>query len=416
MFTRYLNVSELWKAGCLLGLLFWTPSLSAEEAVWRASKPRAESFSPPPVRLGIPLLPPEPIIRAQGGEMSPLVPTPPPPPPPPGGVSPFPGGIPPGEDAYNCGAVNTKEGHVGGFFHRLWDGTKRCVGDVTGSIGGASTRTLFLSDHDFDVFVSPVTNPFYFEDPRSLTELRPTFMWQRTPKKNSVFAGGDNFFLNLRGSLALTDRISIVAHRLGAVWTEVQNPQLDFANHFGYSEVHIGPKFTIIRNNTSKTLAAVGLVFELPIGAKDVQQDTGNLGLRPYFSFAQNFLPSTYGSFNFMNTTGYSFGTDAARSDFVFSSFHLDFEIAKRLYPFVEANFLRYTSNGNVRNLNFDGGNVFNFGSMGVASQNELTVALGTRFKFSESIQVGFAGEAGVIGGDRMLDRFRVTFDIIFRY
>ena len=37
--------------------------------------------------------------------------------------------------------------------------------------------TWFKSDHVFDGFISPVTNPFLFEDPRSLTEVRPIFMY-----------------------------------------------------------------------------------------------------------------------------------------------------------------------------------------------------------------------------------------------
>ena len=52
--------------------------------------------------------------------------------------------------------------------------------------------------------------------------------------------------------------------------------------------------------------------------------------LDPYFSIAQNFGRTEYGSFNFMNTTGYTFRTDNTRSESFFSSFHLDYEIAKR--------------------------------------------------------------------------------------
>ena len=34
-------------------------------------------------------------------------------------------------------------------------------------------RNMFQSDPEFTYFASPVTNPFFFEDPRSLTEVRP---------------------------------------------------------------------------------------------------------------------------------------------------------------------------------------------------------------------------------------------------
>ena len=41
---------------------------------------------------------------------------------------------------------------------------------------------LFLpSDHCFDRFISPISNPFFFEDPRSLTEVRGIFIDNSLP-------------------------------------------------------------------------------------------------------------------------------------------------------------------------------------------------------------------------------------------
>ena len=69
-------------------------------------------------------------------------------------------------EQYNCGVVTKSPGTDDSF----WD---KCKGVVTGVPSLVGGRTLFQSDHAFDGFISPVTNPFYFEDPRSLTELRP---------------------------------------------------------------------------------------------------------------------------------------------------------------------------------------------------------------------------------------------------
>ena len=49
---------------------------------------------------------------------------------------------------------------------------------------------MFMSDHEFDDFISPVSNPIWFEDPRSLTELRMLFINQMIPE-SSVLGGGD---------------------------------------------------------------------------------------------------------------------------------------------------------------------------------------------------------------------------------
>jgi hypothetical protein len=278
---------------------------------------------------------------------------------------------------------------------------------------------MFQSDHAFDVFSSPVTNPFYFVDPRSLTEIKPLFIWQKTPSSNAIFAGSNNFYIGANGGVALTERISLTLNKLGWVFIDPNNPvPPDFANNNGFGEVHLGPKFTIVRNDTSNTLVALGLIFEIPTGSSGVQQDTGSLSLDPYISFAQNFLRSSYGSFNFMNTTGYSFGMDSQRTDFLYSSFHLDFDVGnlKKIYPLIEFNYIYYTSNGGARPLNFEGGNMFNYGSTMVSSTSLLTMAAGFRYNFTPNIQTGLAGEFNLIGGSRNLDAFRLTFDVIFRY
>ena len=40
---------------------------------------------------------------------------------------------------------------------------------------------MLPSDHCFDSFISPISNPFFFEDPRSLTEVRGIFLENSLP-------------------------------------------------------------------------------------------------------------------------------------------------------------------------------------------------------------------------------------------
>ena len=79
---------------------------------------------------------------------------------------------------------------------------------------------LLPSDHCFDRFISPISNPFFFEDPRSLTEARGIFIENSLP--NSI-GGGDLQVWSgqLRGRL--TDRVSIIAPRLG--YLQVNQPR-----------------------------------------------------------------------------------------------------------------------------------------------------------------------------------------------
>src|SRR5207244_3388453 len=157
-----------------------------------------------------------------------------------------------------------------------------------------------------------------------------------------------------------------------------------------------------------------GLTSANPAGPAKFFQDTGSLSRVPYVSFAQNFWRTTFGSFNFLNTTGYVARVDSTRTDNLFSSFHLDYDVGnlKKIYPLIELNFAHYTFNGSERSFGFEGRDMFNFGSDGVAGKNELTMAVGARYKISEAIQLGLTGEFSLLSGGRHMDAFRLTFDM----
>lgn len=427
----------LWTGGVHGQDLAWRPARSAADAGVTLGRPQPLAANPGFQRVSftIPaatLSAPQPIVRGQSPDL-PAVNVPPPPPPGGGFGNPavFPGGpagpagpsapgrgLGAGEEAYNCGLINN-DADLGGFWTRTGDKMKRCWSDITGAIdSGIGGRNRFQSDHEFDNFISPVSNPVFFEDPRSLTELRPIFIWQRTRDTNPVFAGGDNYFAMLQGRLALTERVSIVMNKLGWTWVDPKGGIPGYESANGFSELHIGPKFTFLRSEVSGTVGALGLNFEIPTGSSKVAADTGTLSLSPYFALAQKFWRTSYGEMNFMSTTGYSLSIDSKRTDFLYSSFHLDYNVlnANTFYPLIELNWTRYVMNGSARSGNFEGTNLFNFGTDAVAGHNDLTLALGFRYKFSEAIQFGIAGEFGLLGGSRHMEGFRVGADMIFRY
>src|SRR5262249_6424920 len=130
------------------------------------------------------------VVRAQSPEFSGPSLAPPP------GVAVVPGSP---EERYNCGVVAVPPSGKPGWFGKCkdWFGG---LGSGIGSIGAGGfqglnltegNRALFQSDHAFDQFASPVSDPFFFEDPRALTEVRPIFIHQETPGSNYVFRGGD---------------------------------------------------------------------------------------------------------------------------------------------------------------------------------------------------------------------------------
>lgn len=408
----------------LAGLLWITPARAAD-VIWRPA-----TAGRPAAALGRPVAAPaprRPIFRAQAGDVPPVPPIPAPygpsvspvppgaglPPCPPGGVAPPPP-IPPAE-LYNQGVVPDTPAGAGG--PSFWDKTKQMFDLQSGPLTSCG-RKPFQSDHAFDNFISPVSNPFLFEDPRSLTELRPIYMYQSIPSKNDLFHGGDAMFFGTQARVALTDRWSIVMSKIGGVSLNPSEPFTPgYEGGSGFAELNIGPKWTFIRNERSGTVGALGVNFQVPLGDSKVFQDIGTLSVVPYMSFAQAFGRSSYGSFNAMSTFGFTIATDSARSDTLFTSLHLDYDIANlhKFYPLLELNWTYFTSNGGANNISFEGRDLFNFGSMNVSGNNNLTLAAGLRYKFKECAQFGTALEFPIAGRHDMMD-FRFTIDFILRY
>lgn len=300
---------------------------------------------------------------------------------------------------------------------RFTDSINDCASDCCNWMKGCFNGDKvcrFQSDHSMDSFISPVTNPFLFEDPRSLTEIRPIFIYQQIPSNNPVFNGGNAYFYGVQARLALTESWSITMNKLGGVTIDSDNPTIGDAS--GIAEFDIGPKYTFLRKCDTGTFAAAGAIFQIPIGPSKVYQDTGNLSLVPYVSLAQSFGRSSYGTFNFMDTLGYAFGFDG-RSDYLYNSAHLDYDIANlhKFYALLELNWFYYSTSGEARAINQEGRDYANMGGTGVSGNNYLTIAPGFRYKFSEQVQFGLATEFALTN-PRDLQDFRLLVDMIFRY
>jgi hypothetical protein len=364
-------------------------------------------------------------------DVSPLLPPPPDPPPPtiytanqaPESVSPPPSGPmsaipPPGDVPVNNGVVIDKP-----LQHSFWD---KCKDFFTkgGEGASASGRCPFQSDHCFDYLASPVTNPFLFEDPRALTELRPVFIYQGAPSGNPIFRGGNSEYYGLQARLAFTERLSLVINQFGFVSLNPNDPGADpsgkFSKSTGFGQITLGPKYTFWRCDDWHSIAAGGLMFQIPAGSSRVFQDTGTLSLVPYLTAAKNFgLGSGWGSINVMGTTGYSASVDRQRSSYFYMSAHVDYNIANTnmFFPFLEMNWYHYTQGGKANDpgFGFEGTDLVNFGSHSLGGRDFLTIAPGLRFKLNEHIQAGAAIEFPLLKQKEITD-YRLTFDLIFRY
>jgi hypothetical protein len=332
---------------------------------------------------------------------------PPPPPVPVPGLTP----LNPAEEAFNCGqAITARSGGS------IFDQGKEAIGGMFS--GGGGGRNFLQSDHCFDIFASPITNPFYFEDPRALTQIKPLVLYQQVPSRNPAFGGGDIWWYGVTGSVAVTDYFSVVINKLGFITLHPHTQVNGINNTTGFSEFSLGPQFTFYRCESTKTVLAAGLLFDLAVGSGSVLQDTGDLSLVPYFSAAQSLFRTDYGSFNYMTTIGYSISTNHDRNDFFYWSNHLDFDVLNlnKIFPMVELNWFHTTSNGRSNKFfGFNGVDLINFGAGGAAGLNDLSIALGARYKFTEWLQTGVAVDIPLVHNKDILG-YRVTFDVIFRY
>jgi hypothetical protein len=350
------------------------------------------------------------IVRGQAPQQSTSLYGPPPVAPPTGDVPAPPFGAP--EGGYIPGAPydHPLPRHDGVFDH---------IHDWFGSSGGGHGNWC-ESDHTCDCLATPVSNPFFFEDPRAVTEIRPLLIIQDSPNRAPFFNGGNSYFYGIQGRVAFNDRWSLVINKLGFVTFDPNNPGPEIERRTGFAEVNIGPKYTFLHNTSSGTVAAVGVNFDIPFGSREVLQDTGSLSIDPYFTIGQTFGRTSWGVFDFIGTIGYNFSVDDARSDFFHTALHLDFNVAaaNKWYPLIELNWFHYTDSGKAHDFGpngLEGLDLGNFGSTNVSGRDFVSLATGVRYKLNEHVQFGAAVEFPLTRAQDIQD-FRVVLDMIFRY
>jgi hypothetical protein len=296
-----------------------------------------------------------------------------------------------------------------------WEDTKDAL-----ALNNFSKRKLFQSDHAFDVFSSPISSPFLFQDPRSLTQIKPLFLYNHIPSSNPVFNGGNIYWFGVQGSVAITEKLSLKIDKFGGVWMDSSLVDSGGSSLSGsqssFSEVWLTPQWTFLRNERTHTVLATGLQIQIPAGS-DVGQNSGGASLNPYFSAAQNMFRTSYGSINLMGTIGVPISVNGDRTTYFNTNLHVDYDIANmhKWYPTLEMNLMSFLGNGNVVPINTNSGDLFNVGASEVKGLTNLTLAPGLRYKFTENFQIGGAFEF-LCTSRRAMEDFRFMLDFIVRY
>lgn len=277
-------------------------------------------------------------------------------------------------------------------------------------LGGGLLGFIKPSDACFSNFISPISNPLFFEDPRTLSEVRLIFANHWLPQNNPVFQGGQAQYLAMQARVALTERLSFIATKDGYIWMDPDNPAA--GNPDGWADIAAGLKYNLIRNVESQHVLSVGTTFELPVGSNQVFEGRGT---GEFHMFATNGLALTPKS-HWLSATGFRLPTNtAARSQMWYWSNHYDYNIWGKWYAVGEVNWFHWMQSGNALPVNFEGGDLFNLGATNVAGNSMVTMAVGARRKLWNMSELGVGYELPVSARQDVMSS-RLYLDLILRF
>ena len=272
------------------------------------------------------------------------------------------------------------------------------------------------SDHCFDDFISPMIDFVFFEDPRTLTELRPIFVQHRFPNQlgpANIPAGGDAQLFALQFRLALTERLSLIAVKDGYI-VDGSEGALDDLLGSGWADVAAGLKYNLIRNVETGTLASVGFTYEIPLGSQASLQSVGDGQFNFFGSAGQRFFG---GNAHYMTAFAWDVPVDSSiQTESIRWMNHFDVKTTKRTYAFTEFSWTHWTDNAeNGIPLGVAGQDLLNLSASNVEGNDLVTQNVGMKYKPSSHIEAGVAYEFPLTAFQDII-RDRWQFEMIFRY
>ncbi|MFV0444061.1 MAG: hypothetical protein ACK5Q5_10870 [Planctomycetaceae bacterium] len=281
------------------------------------------------------------------------------------------------------------------------------IGLLGGTVAQAQLGNLPLkleSDHDFDNFISPMSNPFFFEDPRMLTEARIIFANHHLP--NSL--GGDNAQLYAaQVRVRLTENLSLIANKDGFLVS--QSPILDD----GWADVAAGLKLSLFTDPDSQFLLSTGFTFEFPSGQRRTLQGNGDGEFNLFLTGGAELFENVH----WLSTGGVRLPTNRNQENQVaYWSNHIDKQFGDSgFYLFNEWNWYHWMRDAKAFPLPLGGLDIFNLGGVNMNNQNVVTTALGVKYKPSGNVEIGVYYEVPV-SNNRDIIQDRIGADLILRY
>ena len=308
----------------------------------------------------------------------------------------------------NCG---TSCGCDGGVYQSVGV----CQGNCRpGRLQGLFSR-IRKSDHCFDDFISPMINFVYFEDPRTLTELRPIYVAHYVPPTvgNGISADGNVQLYAAQFRLALTDRLSLIAVKDGFIVDETRGALGGLLSD-GWADVTAGLKYNVIRDPQQGRLLSVGGTYEIPIGQDRALQSVGD---GEFHFFATGGQRLACGNAHILSSVGYRFPVDGdVQSAAIHWSNHFDVRLNQKTYLFTELAWWHWVDAAeNGAPLGISGQDLFNLSASDVEGNDLVTQNVGIKLKPRNNVEAGVAYEFPLTAFRDVIDgRFQA--EIIFRY
>lgn len=288
----------------------------------------------------------------------------------------------------------------------------------------------------FDGFVMPGTAPYLFEEPFATTGVYLWGVWHEFPTA-SAFRGGDAEIVALAARVAITDRLSFIATEDGYAWRHPDNPILPSTS--GFMDLAAGFKYAAVVMPEDQFILTPVLRFKFPTGTRRVYEGNGDGAVLPSLSVGKGF-----GDLHLLGDIGVEIPfNNAESSSMIWYNVHADYAVTPWLSPFVELNGYSYVHDGNgnlpIRlnqatagqlgvdrvDLNtaqallgtggFEGLDVTNLGSRGVASSTVITGAIGVRIPLPGNVSLSAAWEAPLTT-TRYIFRQRVTTNLSYEF
>lgn len=265
------------------------------------------------------------------------------------------------------------------------------------------TSVIKKSDHCFDDFISPMTNPVFFEDPRTLTEARMIFVNHNLP---GALGGSSAQLYAVQLRFAINEDVSIIATKDGYMVSD--NPLLND----GWVDVAAGLKVNVYKDVATQTLLSVGGTFEAPIGSRRTLQGNGDGEFHLFTSGGTKVLDH----YHVLSGLGLRLPVDQnAENTMMYWSNHLDRKIGNsKFYVLGECNWYHWLVNG-ATPIPATGIDIINLGSNSAAGTDIVTAAIGVKYKPSGNTEIGVAWEAPM-SDRRDIMKDRLTVDWILRY